>query len=409
MLTDPLALLEAAAPTTATPVTLDRSDDSWPGVADPDVLRARLLDWLSQYDNAGTRRTYAYALGLPVGWVDAIGDAGPGRTTPRPLPPPAPPGPLHALAWFRWCAARGLDPRAATSTHVKAWLHALTAAGAATRTRQRMLSTLSALYGHLAETGTVAANPAALNRARLGLVTSAREPSPTIRLTADQLAALLTAAAALHYSPDPRLRRLYARRAVAVVALLTAGLRISELTGLDRNDLYRTGGEEVLRVRGKGGLRREVFVTALVRDALSDYLDERDRLAGAGPAVRGRGSAPASPLVATRAGGRCSRVDLYRLLRRIAAAAGPELADVADRVHPHALRHAYVTIALEQDARIQHVQADVGHATIATTEHYDRGLRSRRASAADVVADAIAAARDRAAAATESADPAGPG
>ncbi len=37
------------------------------------------MDWLSQYANPGTRRTYAYALGLPIGWVDAIGrrdDAG---------------------------------------------------------------------------------------------------------------------------------------------------------------------------------------------------------------------------------------------------------------------------------------------------------------------------------------------
>ena len=102
--------------------------------------------------------------------------------------------------------------------------------------------------------------------------------------------------------------------------------------------------------------------------------------------------AVASPLVATRDGGRCARADLYTLLRRIAAHAGPELAGVADRVHPHALRHAYVTIALEQDARIHHVQADVGHASIATTQHYDRGLRTRATTAADLVAAAITAA-----------------
>jgi site-specific recombinase XerD len=74
--------------------------------------------------------------------------------------------------------------------------------------------------------------------------------------------------------------------------------------------------------------------------------------------------------------------------------AGPALDGVAQRVHPHALRHAYVTIALEQDARIQHVQADVGHATIATTQHYDRGRRTRESTAADLVAAAIAAAPD---------------
>ena len=113
------------------------------------------------------------------------------------------------------------------------------------------------------------------------------------------------------------------------------------------------------------------------------------------PPSRHRGAAPRrrrSPLVATRDGGRCARADLYTLLRRIAAHAGPELDGVADRVHPHALRHAYVTIALEQDARIHHVQADVGHASIATTQHYDRGLRTRATTAADLVAAAIAAA-----------------
>lgn len=359
----------------------------WPGVTDPDELRAQVADWLGQYANAGTRRTYAYALGLPVAWADALGGRSP-AATPQRRPPAAAQGPLHTLAWFRWCAGRGIDPRAATSTDVKAWLQLLDAAGAQRRTRQRMLSTLSALYGHLAETGVVAANPAALNRARLGLSASARDASPTVRLTAAQLRALLDGAALLHYSRRPDLDRLYARRAVAFVALLTLGLRISELVGLRREDLYRSGGEEVLRVLGKGGLHREVFLTELARDALVAYLAERDRFDGTALPAR-RGGAGSTPMIATRAGGSCSRVDLYTLLRRIAVGAGPELDGVVDRVHPHALRHAYVTIALERDARIQHVQADVGHATIATTQHYDRGRRTRDTTAADLVAAAI--------------------
>ena len=177
------------------------SATDWPGVPDPDALRAQLADWLGQYANAGTRRTYAYALGLPVAWVDAIG----GRSvhTARGTPPPAPRGPLHHLAWFRWCAHRALDPRAATGRDVKAWLHALDAAGASRRTRQRMLSTLSALYGHLTETGAVAANPAALHRGRLGLSSTARDASPTVRLTAAQLRALLLAAGGAAARPRP--------------------------------------------------------------------------------------------------------------------------------------------------------------------------------------------------------------
>ena len=80
MIADPLLLLEAySAPEPDDPAggagsgVLVVEGDAWPGVADPDTLRGRLLDWLSQYDNAGTRRTYAYALGLPIDWVDAIG------------------------------------------------------------------------------------------------------------------------------------------------------------------------------------------------------------------------------------------------------------------------------------------------------------------------------------------------
>ena len=147
----------------------------------------------------------------------------------------------------------------------------------------------------------------------------------------------------------------------------------------------------MLRVLGKGGLHREVYVTELVRDALAAYLAERDRLAGTAdpgpPRAHRRGREPRSSPPAPAAAARGSTST-----RSCAASprdAGPALDGVADRVHPHALRHAYVTIALEHDAPIQHVRADVGHATIATTQHYDRGLRRRSASAADVVAKAL--------------------
>jgi site-specific recombinase XerD len=390
------------------------AEGTWPGVDDPETLREQVADWLSQYANAGTRRTYGYALGLPIAWVDELilgesaprsSDAGPsaadelGGAGARRADSTAGggsgarrEGPLHDLAWFRWCAGRGMDPRAATGREVKAWLHLLDAAGAEKRTRQRMLSTLSAFYGHLTETGVVPANPAALNRARLGLNRSSRDASPTIRLTAGQLHALLEAAGKL---PNrTRFKDLYAARAVAVVALLTLGLRVSELVGLDRQHLMVSGGEPMLRVLGKGGVHREVYLTTLAADALESYLRERDLVQETStPALRGRTNGKAtSPLIATRDGARCSRFDVNALLRRVAVQAGPALEDVADKVHPHALRHAYVTIALEQDARIQHVQADVGHASIATTQYYDRGRRTRDTTAADLVEAAIRAA-----------------
>ena len=396
-------------------------DGVWPGVEDGAAFQRLVMEWLSQYANQGTRQTYAYALGLPQEWADwrqppATQRAGAAQQyaaeeatehalrqtehlvqeavrVARKRPPAAGNGVLHELAWFRWCAGRTLDPREATGTDVKVWLHTLEAAGASKRTRQRMLSTLSAFYAYLTELGAVQANPAALNRTRLGLNRSARDASPTIRLTATQLKALLDAAAQL---PNrTRHRDLYAARAVAVVALLTLGLRVSELVGLDRDNLMVSGGEPMLRVLGKGGIHREVYLTELAATALRNYLAERDRTAGAtAPAVRGRTNAAVTPLIATRDGGRCSRFDVNALLRRIAVQAGQTLADVADRIHPHALRHAYVTIALEQDARIQHIQADVGHASIATTQYYDRNRRTRATTAADLVEAAIRAAED---------------
>lgn len=355
----------------------------WPGVDDPDALRALVARWLAGYGAAQTRRTYAYALGLPPEWADAVtGTPRPARERRDRTPPPARRGRLHHLAFFRWCAGHRLDPRAATAAHVTTWLHALDAAGAGKRTRARMLSTVSAFYAFLAEDGVIGGNPAALHRGRLGLAGTSRDPSPTIRLTAAQVRDLWTAAAAL---PNrTRHRELYASRAVAFVALLCLGLRISEITGLDRDDLVVTGGERVLRVRGKGGTAREVFPGDATIDALTGYLLVRDREYG-DPLPARDGDVRRSPLLATRDGGRCSRHDLHRLLRRITRQAGPALSDVADRVHPHTLRHAYVTLALEAGAPIQHVQADVGHASIATTRHYDRSLRTRSASAADLV------------------------
>ena len=261
-----------------------------------------------------------------------------------------------------------------------------------------MLSTLSALYGHLTETGAVAANPAALHRGRLGLSSTARDASPTVRLTAAQLRALLLAAGGLPHTRDPRLRRLYATRAVAFVALLTLGLRISELVGLrprrpvPQRRRRRAAGARQGRAPPRGVRHR-------ARRRRRGGVPGRARPGRRRPAPRRCGAAPRrarAPWSPPATGGRCARADLYTLLRRIAAHAGPELDGVADRVHPHALRHAYVTIALEQDARIHHVQADVGHASIATTQHYDRGLRTRATTAADLVAAAIAAAGPRA-------------
>jgi site-specific recombinase XerD len=387
----------------------DRQDSLWPGVADPVGLLDAVADWLTGYGNRGTRRTYAEGLGLPVSradvgewlttpvatpeWAAALGRYAAAldlvlATTPVPAgrrPPPASRGRLRHLHWFRWCATTGLDPLAVRAWHIKAWLDALATAGAAVSTRDRMLATVKAFYGYLAEQDLIAGNPAALNRKRLGLSTTGHA-STTVTLTPAQVAVLLDVAGQRR-SGGSRLRALRAR---AIVALLTLGLRVSELSELDRSDLHGNRGRRALRVPGKGGKPRIVYLSVLADQALTAYLAERDSAtdhAARVPARRGEIAAGRVPLVAGGAGGRMSRQTIWQLLRRVAAVAGP---DLAGRLHPHALRHFYVTAGVEAGADLADIQADVGHASIDTTRGvYDHAARHPDRSAVDRVAASI--------------------
>ncbi|WP_326414808.1 tyrosine-type recombinase/integrase [Amycolatopsis sp. H20-H5] len=384
--------------------------DLWPGVRDPAQLLAAIADWLIGYANHATRRTYAEGLGLPVsasdldtwtrtgtpatGWDEALHAysaalrIGTGPAPARTAPPPAPRGRLRTLHWFRWCVATAVDPLAATSTDVKTWLDELTTTGAAPATRDRMLATVKALYAYLASVKLATGNPAALDRRRLGLAVGATSTSTTVTLTANQVHALYTAAGAARRGASP----LDTSRAMAVVALFTLGLRVSELCGLDRTDSHVTRGRRALRVLGKGGKTRIVYLSAPAESALMAYLVKRDEAAASRTTSIAR--RPANPLAAgpvpllvTRTGNRYQRQAIWQLLRRLTAAAGPALADIVDAMHPHALRHFYVTSAVEAGAQLVHVQADVGHASIDTTQQtYDHAARDPSRSAVDLVA-----------------------
>ncbi|WP_312868267.1 tyrosine-type recombinase/integrase [Amycolatopsis pithecellobii] len=402
---------------------LEAAGQLWPGVADPAALLQAIEQWLLGYGNVQTRRTYAEGLGLPVSASDIadwgqVEDAGErwvhavlryaeavGIAKDRPAagaaPPPAARGRLRHLHWFRWCATRGLDPTVVTSTEIKRWLADLTTGGAAAATRDRMLATVKVLYAYLADIELVAANPAALDRRRLGLATAASSTSATVTLTATQVRALHAAAGAPRRGASP----LDTARAVAIVALFTLGLRVSELCGLNEPDLHVTRGRRALRVFGKGGKTRVVYLSAPAAEALAGYRAAlqatarpvttvvQPHLAGGGTTER--------PLLVTRTGRRFQRQAIWQLLRRCAAAAGPELADVAAAMHPHALRHFYVTAAVEAGAQLAHVQADVGHASVDTTQRvYDHAARDPARSAVDLVAETWHSPQDRDAAAT---------
>ncbi|MFT7839160.1 tyrosine-type recombinase/integrase [Saccharothrix sp. BKS2] len=384
----------------------------WPGVADPAGLLGEIAEWLGAYGNAGTRRTYAEGLGLPVGaadvreWVGhddpawahavlryatALGLSLQPVSGHRRLPPPAPRGRLRHLHWFRWCAHQGLDPLRARSTDVKTWLAQLAGEGAAVTTRDRMLATVKALYTHLADVGLASGNPAALDRRRLGLVVARDSTTSTVTLTIRQVQALYAAAVAPRRGAGP----VDTTRAGAVVALFTLGLRVSEICGLDGADLHVTRGRRALRVTGKGGKTRIVYLHELADNALMDYLHHRDSRSTEVVRSQGQAAWRSQPLLTTRTGNRYQRQALWQLLRRTAGSAGGTLRDVADAMHPHALRHFYVTTAVEAGAEMVHVQADVGHSSLDTTEQvYNHAARDPARSAADLVGRALLATED---------------
>ena len=134
-----------------------------------------------------------------------------------------------------------------------------------------------------------------------------------------------------------------------------AGLRVSELTGLDVDDLDVEAA--AVRVLGKGAKEREVPIGRMARDAIDAYLT-RGRPALAGPRSR------AALFLNTR-GGRLTRQSCARLLETYAHAAG-----IRRRVTPHDLRHSFATHLLEGGADVRVVQELLGHASVATTQIY---------------------------------------
>jgi integrase/recombinase XerD len=173
-----------------------------------------------------------------------------------------------------------------------------------------------------------------------------------------------------------------ARDRAILELLYGSGLRISELTGLDVDDVDLEDGS--VRVLGKGGKEREVPLGRAGRTAVQDYL-VRGRPALATARTRGA-------LFLNRRGGRLSRQSCDRMIRRCAMAAG------IDRpVSLHTLRHSFATHLLEGGADVRVVQELLGHASVATTQvytlvtrehlrevYYTSHPRARRAAAVSV-------------------------
>uniref|UniRef100_UPI0035C9DE7E tyrosine recombinase XerC n=1 Tax=uncultured Jatrophihabitans sp. TaxID=1610747 RepID=UPI0035C9DE7E len=173
-------------------------------------------------------------------------------------------------------------------------------------------------------------------------------------LRADEAERLMTADPA--DAPEPVLLR----DRLVVELLYAAGVRVSELVGLDVDDVDRH--RRVLRVLGKGNKQRTVPYGLAADRALDDWL-ARGR-----PALVRDGSGPGL-LLGTRGG----RLD-QRTVRRIVHERVRGV-DGAPDIGPHGLRHTAATHLLEGGADLRSVQEVLGHADLKTTERYLHAVR----------------------------------
>ena len=146
--------------------------------------------------------------------------------------------------------------------------------------------------------------------------------------------------------------------------LYGCGLRVSELCGLELQDVIADAG--VVRCRGKGSKERIVPIGLPAAKALARYLESaRESFA--------RGNAAERRIFLTRLGRPFTRMGVFKMLRERAAAAGVD----AKAVSPHVLRHCFATDLLAHGADIRAIQEMLGHASIATTQVYTHVDRAR--------------------------------
>lgn len=170
--------------------------------------------------------------------------------------------------------------------------------------------------------------------------------SPTLGLGHLQFEALITTA---RLSANPNDFAL-------IVMLGLLGMRIFEACGANLGDLGEEHGHRVLRVRGKGGKVVLIPLPPAVARAIDQAVDGRD----AGPILRNTIDA------------RMDRHAATRRLKRLAQTAGIQM----PRMHPHMLRHTFVTTMLDAGVSLRDVQIAARHADPRTTMRYDRARKN---------------------------------
>jgi integrase/recombinase XerC len=254
------------------------------------------------------------------------------------------------VAFVEWAGRQHLDdPASVDRRTLRRYLAYLGTRRYARRTVARKASALRRYFAWAAREGRLDTDPAS------GL----SAPSGTGRLPRvlrqDELRAVLDEPPAVVEADDEAVRL----RDDAVLELLYgSGLRVAELCGLGSRDVDLQARTVV--VWGKGAKQRQVPMSAPAGEAVAAWI-RRGR-----PILAGEASPPEA-LFLNRRGGRLGPRDVRRLLDRRAVAP----------TSPHALRHTFATHLLDGGADLRAVQELLGHADLATTQHYTHVSRER--------------------------------
>jgi integrase/recombinase XerC len=226
-----------------------------------------------------------------------------------------------------------------------AWLHEK---GYAKTTVARRISAVRSWCRYLCRQGVITANPAD------GLRAPRQDRKLPHFLSEEQLRQLLEA--------PPADSPLGVRDRSILETLYSAGLRVSELTGLNLEDVDLDSG--LATVRGKGKRERLALLGPQALAGLQRWLAQRETL---GPRARSQRA-----VYLNKNGTRLTSRSVGRLLEKYLAIAGLD-----PRTSPHTLRHSFATHMLDRGADIRGVQELLGHRSLATTQIYTHVTTNR--------------------------------
>jgi integrase/recombinase XerC len=242
----------------------------------------------------------------------------------------------QALSFFTQKLGK-VSPERLTTRVFRAYLAWLHEQGYAKTTIARRVAAVRSWCRFLCRQGTLDSNPVE------GLRGPRQDKKLPNFLSPENLAGLLSA--------PPADTPMGLRDRAILETLYSAGVRVSELTGLNPDDIDFDGGCAI--VRGKGKRERLVLLGEECREALRSWLDVREQIA----------RSPA--LFINKNGTRLTTRSVGRLLEKYLAQAGLD-----PRASPHTIRHSFATHLLDAGADIRSVQELLGHRSLATTQVY---------------------------------------